>query len=223
MCGAGQCDPASSLHPTSSADLTATPEGKDDCETPSKVLKKISRIPWLPQNNNSKRRQSAAHLTSQFTERKQQKMTGKIDKQKKRGTSMPKKTVKLPRLGRTKRIILSYSSSSSENDLPGPVYDDEDNDSSLNEDKCVECLEKYNKTKSTSDWIQCVNCRKLLHEACGNRCFAGRCGLCGRIFLRLKLQKEQKQVVFVFLSSVFSERDGVLLLHYSSLFLYAYK
>jgi hypothetical protein len=45
-------------------------------------------------------------------------------------------------------------------DLQGPVYDDEDNDSSLDEDECAECVEKYNKTKSTSDWIQCVNCRK---------------------------------------------------------------
>jgi hypothetical protein len=70
MFGAGQCDPAFSLHATSSADMTATPEGKDDGETPSKALKKISPIPCLPQNKNSKRRQSVAHLTSQlFSER----------------------------------------------------------------------------------------------------------------------------------------------------------
>jgi hypothetical protein len=67
-------------------------------------------------------------------------MAGKTDKQKKRGRPVPKKTVKLPRLGRAK--ILSYSSSSLEDDLQGPVYDDEDNDSSLNEDECAECLEK---------------------------------------------------------------------------------
>jgi hypothetical protein len=96
MFGIGQCDPASSLHPTSSAYVTATPEGKDDCETPSKVLKKISTMPCLPQNKNSKRRQSAGHLTSQlFADRKQRKMTGKTDKQKKRGRPVPK-TVKLP-------------------------------------------------------------------------------------------------------------------------------
>jgi hypothetical protein len=51
---------------------------------------------------------------------------------------MPKKTVKLPTLGRATRRILSYSSSSSEDDLPGPVYDDEDNDPSSNEDECAE-------------------------------------------------------------------------------------
>jgi hypothetical protein len=189
MFGAGQCDPASSLHCTSSADVTS--EGTEDYETPSKVLKKISPIPCLRQNNHSKRRQSASHVTSQlFTERKQQKMPGKTDRRKKRGRPVPKKTVKLPRLGRAKRKILSYSSGSSKDDLPGPVYDDEDNDSSMNEDECAECLEKYNKTKSTSDWIQCVNCRKWLHGSCGNLRFAGRCGPYGRVFLRLKLQKE---------------------------------
>jgi hypothetical protein len=54
-------------------------------------------------------------------------MTGKTDKQKKRGKPVPKKTVKLPRLGRAKRKAMSYSSSSLEDDLPGPVYDDEEN------------------------------------------------------------------------------------------------
>jgi hypothetical protein len=81
MFGADQCDPASSLHPNYSADVTATPEEKDDRETCSKVLKKISPIPYLPRNKNSKRRQSAAHLTSQlFTERKQKKK-GRKDRQ----------------------------------------------------------------------------------------------------------------------------------------------
>jgi hypothetical protein len=117
-------------------------------------------------------------------------MIGKTDKEKKRGRPTPKKAVKLPRLGRAKRRILSYSSSLSEDDLPGPVCDDEDNHSSSNEDECAECLEKYNKTKSTSDWSQCVNYRKWLHEACGSLRFAGRCGPCGRVFLRFKLQKE---------------------------------
>jgi hypothetical protein len=42
MIGAGQRDPASNLHPTSSADVTDISEREDDCETPSKVLKKIS-------------------------------------------------------------------------------------------------------------------------------------------------------------------------------------
>jgi hypothetical protein len=54
-------------------------------------------MPCLPQNKNSKRRQSAAHLTSQlFTEKKQQKMTAKTDKQKKRGRPVPKKTENYP-------------------------------------------------------------------------------------------------------------------------------
>jgi hypothetical protein len=144
-----QCDP---MYPTSSGDVTATPEGKDDSETSSKVLKKVSPNPCPPQNKNSKRRKSAAHLTLQlFTKRKQQKMTGERHKQKRRGRLVPKKTIKLSRLGRARRRILSYSSSLSEDDLPGPVCDDEDNDSSLNEDECAECLEKYNKKKSTSD------------------------------------------------------------------------
>jgi hypothetical protein len=78
MSAAGQRDPASSLHPTSNADVAITPEDEEDCETPSKVIKKMSTTLRLQHNKNWERKQPAAHVTSQLsTESKQQKMAGK--------------------------------------------------------------------------------------------------------------------------------------------------
>jgi hypothetical protein len=58
---------ASSSYHASNSDMTDAPQRTDDCETPSKVVKKISAISCLPRMKNSK----VAHVTSQlFNERK---------------------------------------------------------------------------------------------------------------------------------------------------------
>ncbi|KAG8241858.1 hypothetical protein J6590_077127 [Homalodisca vitripennis] len=45
---------------------------------------------------------------------------------------------------------------------------------------CAECLEKYEETKSTADWIKCVKCSRWLHETCSIYSFNGKCGDCVR-------------------------------------------
>jgi len=32
--------------------------------------------------------------------------------------------------------------------------------------KCIECCELYYDTLSKADWIQCISCKKWLHETC---------------------------------------------------------
>lgn len=93
-------------------------------------------------------------------------MTEKRDKQKKRGRPVPEETVNRLTLEGAKKIILSYSTSSSEDDLLGRMQDDRF-DQNLNKE-CAVCQEKYNKMKSSSHCIQCVNCMTWLREHCVN-------------------------------------------------------
>ena len=55
------------------------------------------------------------------------------------------------------------------------------------ENECVECLELYQETTSTSDWIQCVGCFRWLHESC--TLYENMCCLCGRLKNKLEKQK----------------------------------
>jgi hypothetical protein len=88
------------------------------------------------------------------------------------------------------------------------VSDDECNNSSLTEDRCAMCLEKYNRTGSPSDWILCVSCRKWLHESCGEPRFAERCGHLRTGVLAFELAEGVKTRSFAFLLLV-SRRELV--------------
>lgn len=60
-------------------------------------------------------------------------------------------------------------------------------DSSENaSNECIECFENFEETQSTVDWIQCVICKKWLHETC--TMYGDYCNPCQR----LKLRKEKK-------------------------------
>lgn len=52
--------------------------------------------------------------------------------------------------------------------------------------ECVECFEDFEKTKLNVDWIQCVMCKKWLHETC--TMYGDYCNQCQR----LKLRHERK-------------------------------
>lgn len=46
-------------------------------------------------------------------------------------------------------------------------------------DTCTECSENYKRTKSKSDWIQCIMCQNWLHETC--TLFRNHCSKCGKL------------------------------------------
>lgn len=57
--------------------------------------------------------------------------------------------------------------------------DGQDKPKDTNKDNCIECFENYKKTKSKSDWIQCVKCQNWLHETC--TLFRSYCSRCGKL------------------------------------------
>lgn len=56
---------------------------------------------------------------------------------------------------------------------------DVDEPESNNENKCLEYLEDYFSTKSSVDWIKCIDCLGWLHETC--TMYNQRCNGCGKI------------------------------------------
>jgi hypothetical protein len=126
-------DTVSTLYHPSSSGVTDALEKFEDCETLSKITRKISPILCLPQMKNSKGKHSLAAVTSQlFNDRKQKKIIRNTEKQKKSSKHGPKKTAYQPSSGKSEKSILPCSSSFSEDGLQAPVYDDSDDDSSLN-------------------------------------------------------------------------------------------
>ncbi|KAG8264870.1 hypothetical protein J6590_107941, partial [Homalodisca vitripennis] len=78
---------------------------------------------------------------------------------------------------------LKYDDSSSESEGSLVLIDSDDSmtiDEFVDDSHCAECLEKYEETKSTADWIKCVKCSRWLHETCSIYSFNGKCGDCGR-------------------------------------------
>jgi hypothetical protein len=48
--------------------------------------------------------------------------------------------------------------------------------------KCVECWENYIITTKNDDWLQCVLCKKWMHESC--TMYANKCNDYGRKIAR---------------------------------------
>lgn len=154
--------------------------------TPTKVLKQISPIPNALKPSVSKRKQSAQNLTDrEYVEQKKKKLRLKnkngqrnqpnirLKKEKKHaeGEKQHKKVKK-----RLRKKFEDFSSTSEDEMEINFLSDHESEDFDINE--CVECLEDYSKTQSTSDWIKCVVCTKWLHESCS--IYKDKCALCGR-------------------------------------------
>jgi len=59
--------------------------------------------------------------------------------------------------------------------------------------KCIECYELYYDTLSTADWIQCISCKKWLHETC--TMYINTCNICKRIeFKKTKEVKVEEKI-----------------------------
>ncbi|KAG8295034.1 hypothetical protein J6590_089620 [Homalodisca vitripennis] len=82
-----------------------------------------------------------------------------------------------------KRLMFEQSSTSEEDDADIELLSDHVSDNE--DDECTECLELYQETTSTSDWIKCMVCGRWMHESC--TIYEGKCIDCGR---REKRQKK---------------------------------
>lgn len=170
-------------------DNSVTPHG----ETPSKLLENISPVPILPQRNQSKRKQSATNITSDdfiATKRK------KITERNKKGKALAHKNVaakrnQIPKTRGKKppKRRLFEDSVSEEDDDDISLHGSSSDELNFEENECVECLELYQETTSTSDWIQYVGCSRWLHESC--TLYENMCCLCGRLKNKLEEQKSK--------------------------------
>lgn len=162
--------------------------------TPSKILDEISPVPVLTTNKQTKRRKQSAQIltdSSFIADRKEKRLKAKKVENRKKN-KMSEKTIRktsqkadkniakklmtnnLARINCAKRRLVS---SSSEEDGAFSTHNSTD-DESFDENECVGCLERYENTKSTAEWIQCVECRRWLHDTCTS--FKSYCMPCGK-------------------------------------------
>ncbi|XP_063226226.1 uncharacterized protein LOC134533020 isoform X1 [Bacillus rossius redtenbacheri] len=144
--------------------------------TPNKALSVISPIPVMQARKNSKRKQSAAILTEpDFISGKK----SKISARQTAGKCTPKQLMcnKTESKGKPRLRKRKISSSSSDSSSFSVACSGQSELSEENE--CVECLEEYEKTTSSADWIKCVICSRWLHETCTIYC--NMCSVCGRM------------------------------------------
>lgn len=131
-------------------------------KTPTKYLKEVSPLPVL-HKENKKRKQSARILDKEFIENKNR-CKAKSSKVANIATGLDK-----PKQRKTKKGTKSSS------ECEGEAFN---HNSSEDENSCLECLENYYKTKSAAEWIQCIDCKKWMHETC--TIYDVRCNICGR-------------------------------------------
>lgn len=130
--------------------------------TPGKILDAVSPVPVITPAIKKARRQISGVLSSD-------KCTKKAIANKSVQAKQQKQQAK-----KKKKII--DSSSESEEDCP---IDDSEEGEDLEdfENECVGCNEDYRKTKKKEDWIQCIICKRWLHEGCTS--FESICQVCG--------------------------------------------
>lgn len=153
-------------------------------ESPGKILDYINPIPSTSKVENVRKRgrQLAEVLTSPenilkrktMLEKKMDAIKRKEARQAK-NKSQPRSKKEKSKRGKTRD--LSTSSDSSASDEEAMALDSDTASESL-EYECVGCGEIYEQTKSKEDWIECVVCRRWLHEGCTS--FSNMCLRCGK-------------------------------------------
>lgn len=154
----------------------------DKTITPSKILHESSPIPKIPKIQFKKVKQSAAILNSIENIKKKKENTKATKNIQVRTETIKKSVAKKKKITRKRMRIDSSSSNDSKETC------DRENIADTNY-SCVECLDDYDTTNSSDDWIQCVMCRDWLHESCSM--YGDYCNKCGRI--RLLASKEKKK------------------------------
>ncbi|CAH2100320.1 unnamed protein product [Euphydryas editha] len=128
------------------------PNAESTQETPSKFLQECSPIPTVPMPLYKRGKQSAAVLTS--------KENIAIKRNK------CKLTPNIPCKGKSLKKTVKKRSKADLQDTDTNTTCDSDNFEENTSNECVECFERFEETQSTVDWIQCVMCKKWLHETC---------------------------------------------------------
>lgn len=113
-------------------------------------------------------------MTNELTEINSAKRRRKASQKTHQNISKELMTNKLARMNSAKRRLVS---SSSEEDGTFSINDSTD-DETFDENECVGCLENYESTTSTAEWIQCVECHRWLHDTCTP--FKMYCMSCGK-------------------------------------------
>ena len=152
-------------------------------DTPGKILDSISPIPSKSKGETCRKRgrQLAEVLTSKENILKRKSLLEKKtealkQKEERKKTKSLQKNIKAKSRKLRKRE-LNVSSDSSDSDAENMVLDSDTASENL-ECECVGCGEIYEQTKSNEDWIECVVCRRWLHEGCTS--FTNMCLRCGK-------------------------------------------
>lgn len=145
--------------------------------TPSKALDEVSPVPVISFAVKRARKKISGDLTSpEFIKNKKEKMTTtKKSVSKVAVKSLSKKT--------RKNKYSSESSSSEDQSGDGGVllndHSSGDEQFSDLENECVGCNEDYRLTKKKDEWLQCILCKRWLHESCTS--FMNLCQNCGNV------------------------------------------
>lgn len=144
--------------------------------TPTKILNNISPLPAIrPKTKTNKRRKiKATNLTSKDHIKK---LKLKLDEKGNKSKPIEKKIMK-------KVMINKGKETSDSSDSSNEIQYKEDSSDGLyeEEEECVGCGESYSKTDKTCDWIQCVRCKRWLHESCTS--YVDVCHRCGKAIIK---------------------------------------
>lgn len=176
-----------SQQPQSTLSVSEPPAIDNSEITPNKALSILSPVPCSLEISRVKRKISAVNVTDpEYINSKIKKNNEKINKKrttkgKRKVTFEGKKTKKDMKKHQTP-LSLTDEDNDVEIELLSNNVNENDNES------CAECFELYCLTTSKSDWIQCILCKKWLHESCS--LYPQKCVDCGRKEVRQRNVKK---------------------------------
>lgn len=146
----------------------------DKPESAGKILENISPLPIIPVALKNRGRKVATILTSTENIEKARLLKERLAKRK---GVVQIKSVSKP-IKRAKKTKPTLPSSESDEDFESKEDSDSDINEEFNENECVGCLEDYNTTTRSDDWIRCIDCNRWMHENCTK--FKNKCDSCGK-------------------------------------------
>lgn len=139
-----------------------------------KILDNISPLPIIPLALKKRGRNVAPILTLPENIEKAKLLKERLAKHK--GAAKIKSVLKP--IKKAKKTKPELPSSESDEDFESKEDSDSDINEEFNENECIGCLEDYNSTTRSDDWIRCINCNRWMHENCTK--FENKCDSCGK-------------------------------------------